>query len=1077
MKISTFVLLFLLGFAPILQAQQNTEARLLRFPAVHNNQVVFTHAGDLYTVERAGGVARKLTDHVGYEMFPHFSHDGSKIAFTGQYDGNTEVFVMPSEGGDMKRITYTATLGRDDIGDRMGPNNIVMAWTPDDQFVVYRSRKNSFNSFKGQLFKAPLTGELSEQLPFSVGGWCSYSADGKKFAHNRVFREFRTWKYYRGGMADDVWVYDSESEKTENITNNPAQDIFPMYWKDKVYFFSDRARTMNMYEYDSRTKETRQVTNFTEFDCKFPSLGENEIAFENGGYIYIYDLVAQKQEKVNVTFNEPFSGGREVRRDATENISSWNVSPDGKRLVIAARGDVYTVPAKEGVTRNLTQSSGAHDRSASWSPDGKWIAFISDRTGEDELYVQAQDGKTAARQLTKNGTNYKYAPKWAPDSKHLIYSDREQKLYLFNSQNGAQTTVYESKEWEMHDFDFSPDTKWIAVTLSKVQGNSTVALYSIESKEMIQITDGWYSANRPRFSEDGRFLFFISDRDFNPIYSSTEWNHAYDKMSKVYFVALTEDAKSPFALKNDEVQLGSEDAAQATEIPSNIDINPNNIAARIEALPIDAGHYWSLQTVKGGLYYLNAGDGPAQLKFFDLEEKEEKVLGKYGGYRISADGKKIVIRKGSSFYVENLSKGELETKNKVNTDNMKVLVDQREEWNQVYYESWRQFRDFFYDPGMQGVDWIAMRDKYKVLLPHVHHRNDLTYIIGELIGELNIGHAYCGGGERPELERVKMGLLGATFSRDNSGYYKIDHIIGGANWTTRLRSPLMDNGLNISEGEFIIAINGNSVKDMENIYQGLIGMADKTIELTVNKTGSDKGARTVLVKPIADESKLYYYEWVEANKAKVDELSGGQIGYLHIPDMGPDGLNQFARYFYPQLDKKALIIDDRGNGGGNVSPMIIERLRRELSMVRQVRNSDAPRTKPAQMLNGPKVCLINQYSASDGDLFPYQFRFHGLGTIIGVRSWGGVVGIRGTRPFIDGGYVRVPEFSHYAADGSEWVIEGVGVSPDVELENDPHDVYGGNDAQLQKAVDMLLEQIKTQWKALPPPPAFPDKTH
>lgn len=1076
MKKYLFPLLALLAIVSTSQAQTANETRLLRFPAVYENQVVFSYAGDLYTVGRTGGVARKLTNHVGYEMFPRFSNDGTQLAFTGQYDGNTEVYTMSAQGGPVKRITYTATLGRDDIGDRMGPNNIVMTWSRDDQNVIYRSRRYSFNSFKGQLFSAPVSGDLSTMLPFESGGWCTYSEDGKKMAYNRVFREFRTWKYYEGGMADDVWIYDTETEATENITNNKAQDIFPMYYKNKVYFFSDRDRRMNLFVYDTETKKTEKLTTFEEFDCKFPSLGKDAIAFENGGYIYIYDLKTNQQQKVNIRIAEDFASGRTKMIDASKFIGGAGLSPDGSRVAVSGRGEVFSVPAKAGVTRNLTNSSGHHDRNPVWSPDGEWIAYVSDKTGEDELYVQKQDGTEPARQLTKDNTNYMYSAKWSPDGKKLLYSDREQHIYIVDVASGKKTSMVHSNQWELRDFSISPDNKWVCYTQTSVQGNASIALYNMESKKIVQVTDPWYDSNSPVFSDDGKFLYFVSARDFNPTYSATEWNHSYSDMNKIYMVALSPDTESPFALENDEVEVDSDDDDEAT---TDATVDFDDIANRVESLPIKAGSYWQLQAVKGGLYYSawRSGADKSQLKYFNFEDKKETVIGSFRGFSISANGKKILVRKGRDLYIENLPKGKLDAKNKVDLSGMKVMVDFSEEWKQIYYESWRQFRDFFYDPGMQGVDWPAMRDKYAQLLPHVNHRNDLIYIIGELIGELNIGHAYVGGGDRPKPDRIKMGLLGARFSRDKSGFYKIDHILDGENWTAKLASPLKANGLNINPGDYIIAINGKSVKDMDNMFQGLIGQAGKTIELTVNTSGSEKGARTVLVKPIADESELYYYEWVEGNLAKVNELSDGQIGYIHIPDMVANGLNQFARYFYPQLEKKAVIIDARGNGGGNVSPMIIERLRREMSMVRQVRNSDAPRTKPAQFINGPKVCLLNQYSASDGDLFPYQFRFHGIGKLIGVRSWGGVVGIRGSRPFIDGGYVRVPEFSHYAADGSKWVIEGEGVSPDIEVENDPHAVYEGTDAQLQKAVEHLLEEIKLKWKAIPSAPAFPDKTH
>lgn len=1073
------------------------EGRLLRFPAVHGNQVVFSYAGDLYTVPRSGGTARKLTNHPGYEMFPHFSHDGRQIAFTGQYDGNTEVFLIPAEGGIPKRITYTAAINRTDVADRMGPNNIVMGWTNDDKQVIYRGRSSSFNPFKGQLFKAPVSGDLPEVMPFSVASWCSYNADGSKLAMNRVFREFRTWKHYKGGMADDIWIYDTKTGQSENITNNVSQDIFPMYYKDKVYFFSDRDHTMNLFEYETNTKQTRKLTNFTEYDCKFPSLGDNAIVFENAGYIYLYDLVSGKTEKLTVNFSEDLLSGRTKQLDAAKFINDFAIAPDGKRAVFSARGDVFTVPEKNGVTRNLTQSSGAHDRNVGWSPDGRWISYISDRTGEDELYIQKQDGTEQARQLTKGGGSYKFYAVWSPDSKWLLLADRAQDLYVVNAETGAKTLITHSDSREISDYSWAPDSKWIAYTQpGNAREFAIIRLYNIDSKKNIAVTDNWYESSQPSFSPDGQFLYFVSERDFNPTYSYTEWNHAYIDMSKPYLVRLSAAARSAFQNENDEVSIKTDSAtgsatakttaagkATPPKEPASagskvtVTVDEDGLADRIESLPVSPGNYYNLVPAEDGLFYVASSSGsPGAFKFFDLKEKKENEVGSFFSYDFSLNRKKILIRKGSDYYIENASNTKIETKNKLNLQGLAIYADLHAEWKQIFDESWRQMRDYFYDPNMHGVNWKAMHDKYAVLLPYVNHRNDLTYIIGEMIAELNIGHAYVSSGDRPAVEQIKTGMLGAIFSRDKSGYYKIDSILSGESWDKTLVSPLRQPGIQIKKGDYIIAINGTDVKTVSNIYELLLGKADQLIELSANTTPSASGAKKYIVKPIADESRLYYHEWVQQNIAKVTKASGGRIGYLHIPDMGPDGLNQFARYFYPQLDKQALIIDDRGNGGGNVSPMIIERLRREISLGTVMRNAKTSSVKPDAQI-GPKLCLIDQYSASDGDLFPYQFRFHKIGPLLGQRTWGGVVGIRGSLPFIDGGDMRKPEFANFAADGSKFVIEGEGVSPDIEVVNDPHQEWLGNDQQLTRAIEELLKQLQQPGqKGVPPIPAFPDKS-
>ncbi|MCD4788603.1 MAG: PDZ domain-containing protein [Bacteroidales bacterium] len=1071
-------------FVHIIFAQEET--RLLRFPAIYGDQVVFSYAGDLYTVSKSGGIARKLTNDDGYEMFVRFSPNGKNIAFTAQYDGNTEVYLMPADGGVPKRLTYTATLNRDDISDRMGPNNIVMTWKDNEQ-IVYRSRKKSFNSFIGQLFIANINGGLSEELPLPAGGFCSYSPDKKKLAYNRVFREFRTWKYYRGGMADDVWIYNFKTKETVNVTNNDAQDIFPMWFEEDIYFLSDRDRIMNLFVYNTVTGETKKVTDYTEYDIKFPSLGSNSIIYENGGFLYNFDIEAQQATKIPIIIADDFINGRNEFKDASKLINSWAVSPDGKRLAFGARGDVWTVPAKNGITKNLTESSGVHDRNVEWSPDGKYISYISDRTGEDEIYIQNQDGSEEAIQITDNSDTYKYNPIWSPDSKKLLWSDKMQRLQFVDIETKEVIIVDETRDGEIRSYNWSPDSRCITYPKPTKEEMTRIWVYDVETKEKHPVTDGWYNSGSPSFSSDGNYLFFTSSRDFNPIYSRTEWNHVYRDMLKIYFVTLRKDVENPLKPENDEVEIKEEpkeeDAGkkkkkkknEKTDSDTNIDFD--GIIGRIVALPVNAGVYWNINAINNSVYYCmnNRASRKSKLKMYDLKKKKEKELGDYSSYLISADIKKMALNSGDKYAVIDLPKGKIKIDEYVDLSNMKVWVNLQEEWQQIFDESWRQMRDFFYDPNMHGVDWQAIHTKYEPLITYVNNRNDLNYIIGEMIGELTIGHAYVSGGDKPAPERIKTGLFGAELSRDKSGYYKIDKILKGENWTNNTRSPFTEVGININEGDFIIAVNGKSVRDMINIYESLIGTAGKQVEITVNNSPSEKGARNVIVLPVGDESNLYYYNWVQQNIAKVNEATDGQVGYIHIPDMSVQGLNEFVKYYYPQLKKRALIIDDRGNGGGNVSPMIIERLNRELSMMGIGRNG-SPYTRPSGMAYGPKVMLIDNYSASDGDLFPYQFRKLGLGKLIGVRTWGGVVGIRGSLPFIDGGSLMRPEFAKYDAEGKEFIIEGWGVEPDIKVDNDPAKEYAGEDEQLNKAIEVILEELKNWPEGWPDVPDYPDKS-
>jgi len=1085
-----FLICAFLFSLPILLPAQD-EARLLRFPTIYGNQVIFSYAGDLYTVPVSGGMARKLTSDAGYEMFSHFSPDGKTIAFTAQYDGNTEIYTMPSMGGVPVRLTITATLGRDEISDRMGPNNIVMGWTPDGKNIIYRSRKQTFNDFIGQLFIVPATGGMSTELPLPSGGFCSYSPDGKQLAYNQVFREFRTWKYYKGGMADDIWIHDFTTKTTRNITNTNTQEVFPMWFGDEIYFCSDRDRTMNLFCYNLKTNQTRKVTNYTEFDVKFPSAGDNRIIYENGGFIYTFDIKTQLITKISIQIADDFNTSRNELKDATRFMGSVNPSPDGNRIVVAGRGDIFSVPVKEGITRNLTSSSNAHDREGFWSPDGKWIASLSDASGEYEIFITKQDGSEPPIQLTSGADTYKFSIRWSPDSKKIAWNDKMLRLQYVDIDTKKVILVDKSKVSEFRDFSWSPDSRWIAYSSGLENDMQQIMLFNIADETKHEITDQWFSSGQPAFSGNGKYLIFTSERTFNPIYSNVEWNYAYENMTKLYLVTLAKETPSPFAPSNDEVTTGEskdqKDAKPAKDEKNKktdkkepepevkpVKIDLEGIQQRIIEIPVDAGNYWNLWSVDDKIYYNTANDKGRWAKVYDLKQKKESELGADLAFDITADGKKMLVRQRNRFSMIDLPSSKINLEKYIDLADVKVWVNNQQEWKQIYDEAWRQMRDFFYVPNMHGLDWKAMHDKYAVMLPFVNNRDDLTYLIGELIGELSIGHAYISGGDHKPVQKIKLGLLGARLSKDASGYFRIDSLLMGANWSEDLHSPLTDVGVGAMKGDYITSVNGKSTKEMPDIYTALINNAEKNVELTLNSSPSE-GGRKVLVVPVADESKLYYYTWVQNNIRKVDKATNGQVGYIHIPDMGPEGLNEFVKYFYPQLAKKALIIDDRGNGGGNVSPMILERLSREIQRSNMARNAETVTHTPTQMMLGPKVLLINNYSASDGDLFPYGFKKYQLGKVIGKRTWGGVVGIRGSLPFVDGADLRKPEFASYSADQSKWIIEGQGVDPDIEIENDPSREYEGIDDQLNKAIEVILDELKT-FKEQPAIPTPPDKS-
>ncbi len=1066
------------------------ETRLLRFPAIHGDQVVFSYAGDLYTVSSPGGVARRLTSDIGYEMFPRFSPDGTSIAFTAQYDGNTEVYRIPAEGGIPKRLTYTATLGRDDVSDRMGPNNIVMTWK-DDSTIIYRSRQIEWNDFIGQLFAVAKEGGPSEQLPLPRGGFCSFSPDGKKMAYNRVFREFRTWKRYRGGQADDIWIYDFETKTTTNLTNNPAQDIIPMWAGTRIYFLSDRDenKRMNLFVADLSSGQTRKITSFTEFDCKFPSLGDKSIIFENGGSLYTMDLATEKMQKLSISILEDFDSGRGGLRDVSKEVTTFEIAPDGSRALFGAHGDIFTVPEKNGNTRNLTGTSGVHERNPKWSPDGKWIAYVSDASGEDEISIMPQDGKGQAVQLTRDGDTYKYALYWSPDSKKLLWGDKQNRLQYVDIDSKQVTMVARATAWEITDYCWSPDARWIAFARPEEKRMTTIQLYSLESKKTIEVTDGWFSSGEPAFSADGKYLYFVSARTFAPTYGQTEFNHIYTDMSCIYLVALAGDVKSPFEPKSDEVKIKDEkkggtrsgtEKKDTTRTPAavTVKVDTGGIQSRIAVLPIASASYRNLQSTGDKLFYVRSGrrDEKAKLLVFGFDKLKETELGDFNGFEISADGKKMVVGVDGGYAIIELPSSKIELKDRLNLADMKVQLDRRAEWNQIFAECWRQMRDFLFAPNMHGVDWPAMRTRYSALLPYVNTRADLTYIIGEMIGELNIGHSYVGGGDTPKPERIPLGLLGATLERDPAtGFYKIAKILKGQNWDKALRSPLTEMGVDAKEGEYILAVDGKATNTMSNIYQSLVNTAGKQVTLTLNGKPVDAGSHTTVVIPTSDERPLYYFNWIEDNIGKVSKATNDKVGYIHIPDMGAPGLNVFAKYFYPQFGKEGLIVDVRGNGGGNVSQQIIERLRREVAMIDVARNG-AISVDPGGMVPGPKVMLIDEFSASDGDIVGYRFKKAKLGPVVGKRSWGGVVGIRGTLPLLDGGFLNRPEFSLYDTEGKEWIMEGHGVDPDIVVDNDPAKEFSGIDEQLNRAIEIVKEELKKNPVKLPPPPPYPDKS-
>lgn len=1067
------ILLLSLLLLPVYALADNQEARLLRFPSVGVDKIAFTYAGDLYTVPISGGHAQRLTSDIGYEMFSRFSPDGKTIAFTAQYDGNTEVYTIPSNGGIPKRITYTATVSRDNVGDRMGPNNIVMCWTPDGKEIVFRTKWYTFSGLRGLLCKVPVNGGNLTEIPSTEGGFCSYSPDGKKLAMNRMFREFRTWKYYRGGQADDIWINTVGTAKLENITNNNSQDVFPMWVGQEIYFLSDRDSIMNLFCYNIANKQIQKVTDFKEYDCKFPSYSQENIVFENGGYIYRFSVKDKKCEKVPITLNaeavyarNKFSNKLNSSEETRFNMGSYSLSPDGERVLMTSRGDIFSLPAETGATYNLFPSPSSQERDPEWSPDGKKIAFFSDMSGEYQVYVMPSNNPDQKQQLTNFKDGYPSSLSWSPDSKALYFTTEKNDFYSLNIETKELKKIYKGEYGGVRNYDISKDGKWIAYGTTGKNDISIINIYDVDKNSHHTVTTAWYDSYSPVFSEDGKYLFFTSAREYQAQYSRVEWNAAYNIKNYIFVLPLTKEIPNPVLIKGDEYNSNNE-SDKKTEKSTAAFIDFDKIEERAVSLPIQAGSYNLISSIGDELYFYSSGE----IKKISMKNMEIKPVMKGMPFAMTHDNKKALIPEKGKVYVVSVPSFKAGEK-AVPTEDAVVLIDYHKEWEQIFNETWRIYRDNFYVKNMVGKDWNAIKEKYAILLPYVNHRQDLTYIIGEMISELATGHCYVTTGEVAEPTRINTGLLGAKISKDKSGYFKINHIFKGVSWGEEQRSPLAEPGINVNEGDYILAVNGISTKQMQSIYESLINKVGVTVALKINGSSSEQGARIIYVKPIANESQLAYCEWVQNNIEKVNKASNGEIGYIHIPDMSTAGLDAFTKLFYSQLDKKALIIDDRMNGGGNVSPMILERLQRIIYRMNMSRNGGKQlNTIPEAMHYGPKVCLVDKYSSSDGDLFPYGFQKLKLGPIIGMRTWGGIVGISGSKPYVDGQDVRTPFFTSYSTEGN-WIVENHGIDPDIVVDINPFEDYLGKDAQLNKAIEYLKEQLKS-YKELPSVPGDP----
>jgi len=1083
-------------FAPVvvcllmLAATVSAQTKLLRFPDIHGDKVAFTYGGDLWIASTSGGSATRLTAHPGLELFAKFSPDGKWIAFTGQYDGDEQVYVVSATGGEPKQLTYYPARGP--LTPRWGYDNQVYGWSVDGKSILFRSHRDSWTLGMTNLYSVPVTGGPAEKLPMPESGAGEFAPDGSKLVYSPRFRDFRSEKRYGGGQANDLFIFDLKTNDAKQITNHARADRDPMWIGNTIYFNADRDGHFNLYAYDTGNGKTTQLTTNTTWDVRWPSSdNQSRIVYELNGELQIFDTKSKKTTPISITVPDDGLNRRPSRVNAGNLIFSYDLSPKGERALFEARGDIFTAPIEKGPVRNLTNSSSAHDKSPSWSPDGSRIAFISDKSGEEEIYVIAQDGSSPAEQLTTGGKAMRYTPAWSPDSKLIAFSDKDGKVYVLTVADKKLVQVGDSKRGQVQDYTWSPKGNYLAFTLQDTNNNSSVYVWSSKDNQLRRVTNGTFSEFNPAWDPQGNYLYYLSTREFAPLISNVEFNYAANKNTGIFVIALRKDVKHPFPAESDEVAISKEGAKEGEKKPeepkpaADLVIDFDGIETRAARVPVEPNNYGGLAAKTGHLiysvgpafYYGRQGDAPPSLKIFSLKDrKETTIVEGAGGFALSADGGKLLVRQGPGFALFDATPMGDKTRKAVSAANLYVDRVPSEEWAQIFGEVWRRYRDFFYVQNMHGYDWEALRKQYEPLLKHVAHRSDLNYVISEMISELVVQHAYIAGGDIPLPPRPQVALPGARFELDREvGRYRIAKIFGGQNEENIYRSPLTEIGVDVKTGDYVLAINGVELKPNEDPYQLLRNRADAPVQLTVNNRPAMEGARTISFRPLTDEQSLIYLDWVNSNRAMVDKLSGGKLGYLHVPDMGADGIREFIKWYYPQLKKEGLVVDVRANGGGNVSRMLIERLRRKVLAAQIGRTNEEPNLYPDGVFAGPMVCLLNENSSSDGDIFPAMFREAGLGPLIGKRSWGGVVGITNRGTLVDGGVVNVPEFGFVNAKG-EWIIEGYGVDPDIAVENDPKSVIQGKDPQLERAVTELLNKLKTKPTEWPKRAADPVKT-
>ncbi|MCP3979275.1 MAG: hypothetical protein GY716_08105 [bacterium] len=1078
----TVLVAFILCLVPALVAQAE-EARILRFADIHEGVIAFVYAGDIWTVPSTGGDARRLTSHPGMELFPKFSPDGSHIAFSAEYGGNRQIWVMPTVGGAPRQLTYYNDVGP--MPPRGGFDYRVLDWTPDGKEILFRANRLPWGVRMGRPYTIPFEGGMERPLEVPETGGGMFSPDGKQYVFTPIDREFRTWKRHQGGRAQNVWLYDLKRGEARQITEYRGTDNQPLWVGDKIYFTSDRENgRLNLWSADPQGGGFARVTKHDDFDVLWPSAGPRQIVYECGGFLYRLDPSTGDSKRVPVEVTGDFIDTLPSYRKATGQVTSVEISPSGKRAVVVARGDVFTVPAEKGETRNLTRTPGTREHSATWSPDGMWIAYLGDATGEYEIYLRKQDGSGEERRLTGGASVWKFPPLWSPDSTRLAYGDRDQKLIIVDVEDGGVVEVDHSPTNNIRDYRWSADGSWLVYTKLDDSRFSSIFVYDVEAGEVSRLTDELTNDYSPVIDPEGRYLYFLSDRDYNLTFSGYEFNYFYTDPTRIYAATLQADGPALLAPKSDEEQPADEESGGGDEAAEKADddaeaedarleIDVEGFGDRVVALPEPAGNYTGLSATAGGVFYLAGDPGSRALKGFSIEsEKAETYLEGVNGYEISADGKKVLYRaRGGVYGIVDLAPGKKSGDGKLSLDGLELRVEPPAEWQQIYADGWRITRDWFYDAGMHGLDWDAMRELYQPMVDSLRYRGDLDYILGELGGELNAGHFYVNWGDMPSVERRDGGLLGAEIEAHGSGYFRIARIFSGENWHPDFRSPLTEAGVDADEGDFILAVDGVPATDAQNVYELLQNAAGRTVRLLINDKPKLDGAHEEHVRPIARETNLRYLDWIRTRREIVERLSDGRIGYVHMPNTAGAGNRELRKYFYPQAHKEALIFDVRYNGGGFIPDRMMELVGRQpLSYWK--RRGVPPMRTPGYAHSGPKACLINAYSSSGGDAFPYYFRKMQLGPLIGTRTWGGLIGLSGNPGFMDGGSVNVPTFRFMDTDGN-WDVENIGVAPDVRVVDRPDLVAGGQDPTLEKAIEVLMKELERNPPQMPEAPEPP----